>query len=441
MEAGVMERGKLGTLVDSLRGEVERVPERKEGPDSKYKNWDGVGSALGALFFQYPSFLRYQREMKDAEKRDNVESLFGVGGIPSDNEIRKIADGIEPAKIGGVFNATLSGAGRSTVDEYRVLDKGVLIAIDGVWYHSSEKIHCEHCLREEETDKEGEKHEVYFHAAVAGAIVKPHSNRVLPVAPEVIRNEDGEKKQDCERNAGKRWLAGHGEEYAWLKPTLLGDDLYSNEPFCRAVEQNHMSFIFTCKPNTHKWLTETVNNSYLHEVRQAVVNHHKRNHDILTWRYINGVDLKYEESGALKVNYLEFTMRNEASSKPSYHNSWVTDKEITDNNVAYLAECGRTRWKIENEHNNVLKNRGYNLEHNFGHGKEHACDVFFLLNLLSLQFHTILEACDEEYRVTFSAFPGRVAFFEAMRVLISRRYFASWPEFLRYVRGKDAEFF
>ena len=98
---------------------------------------------------------------------------------------------------------------------------------------------------------------------------------------------------------------------------------------------------------------------------------------------------------------------------------------------------GRARWKIENEHHNVLKNRGYNLEHNFGHGNRHAADVFFLLNLLALQFHTILEYCDLEYRLTYSVFPARVAFFEALRVLIRRRYFSRWDEFLRYVRGKD----
>jgi len=82
----------------------------------------------------------------------------------------------------------------------------------------------------------------------------------------------------------------------------------------------------------------------------------------------------------------------------------------------------------------VLKNRGYNLEHNFGHGNRHAADVFFLLNLLALP---ILEYCDLEYQLTYSVFPARVAFFEALRVLIRRRYFSRWDEFLRYVRGKD----
>ena len=40
-------------------------------------------------------------------------------------------------------------------------------------------------------------------------------------------------------------------------------------------------------------------------------------------------------------------------------------------NVAELADCARARWKIENETFNVLKQHGYHLEHNFGHGKGH----------------------------------------------------------------------
>jgi hypothetical protein len=55
-------------------------------------------------------------------------------------------------------------------------------------------------------------------------------------------------------------------------------------------------------------------------------------------------------------------------------------------------ECGRAWWKIENEHNNVLKNHGYNLKHNFGHGAEQACELYCLL---SFQFHGILQLIDE----------------------------------------------
>jgi hypothetical protein len=45
-----------------------------------------------------------------------------------------------------------------------------------------------------------------------------------------------------------------------------------------------------------------------------------------------------------------------------------------------LAGCGWARWKIEMEHNKVLKKHGYNPEHNFGHGNNHACEIYAVLN-------------------------------------------------------------
>jgi hypothetical protein len=433
-----MERGKLGTLVDCLSAAVDKLPTRPEYPASKYSNCDAVNSAFGAFFFQFPSLLRYMREMQEQEKRDNVQSLFSVKGIPSDNQIRNIVDGIAPSLINSVFNETLKVAQRSgVIKKYRVLNGGVLLAIDGVWYFSSENIHCAHCLTKQVKDKKGEERTVYYHASVAGALVKPGSGKVLPVASEIIRNEADKEKQDCELNAGKRWLEAHSYEYSWLKATLLGDDLYCNRPFCEEAIRNGFSFIFSCKEGSHKWLMETVENSILQEISEVKWDPRKKKRVVYTWKYINGVPIRYDERDPFLVNYFSFEMRAEGAEKASYSNRWVTDKAVNDKNVAYLAECGRARWKIENEHNNVLKNRGYNLEHNFGHGQKHASDIFFLLNLLAFQFHTILEYCDLEYQLTYSTFSVRVAFFEALRVLIRRRYFVSWAEFLRYVRGKD----
>nr|WP_294525513.1 hypothetical protein [uncultured Rhodopila sp.] len=63
-------------------------------------------------------------------------------------------------------------------------------------------------------------------------------------------------------------------------------------------------------------------------------------------------------------------MRCERSGSTStYRNSFVTDLPAGADTVAELAACGRARWKFENETFNVLKNKGYDLEHNFGHGK------------------------------------------------------------------------
>jgi hypothetical protein len=98
---------------------------------------------------------------------------------------------------------------------------------------------------------------------------------------------------------------------------------------------------------------------------------------------------------------------NEGKGKVTYKNAWVTDKEIREESVRQLAEWGKARRKIENEHNNVQKNHGYNLEHNFGHGKNHACEIYEVLNLLGFLMHGLMLFLEEEYQKTWGSF-GRV---------------------------------
>jgi Resolvase, N terminal domain len=64
-----------------------------------------------------------------------------------------------------------------------------------------------------------------------------------------------------------------------------------------------------------------------------------------------------------------------ADNEVTYRNSSVTNLEVGPGNVAALAACGRARWKIENETFNVLKTKGYHIEHNFGHGEQHLASV------------------------------------------------------------------
>ena len=248
--------------------------------------------------------------------------MFGVTALPSDTWIRAQMDRIAPEKFSPLFEGSLRIAEEAGVlAGYRVLDGGVLIALDGVWYHASEKIHCKRCLH---IRKDGET--TYYHSALAGTIVKPGEASVLPVMAEMIGNGDGEKKQDCELVAAKRWLQSYGQEYGRLKPTLLGDDLYSHEPFCRQVVEGGYSFIFTCKDTTHPWLHETVEHSGMGEWSHREWN--GRYHLVYTCRWVNGVPIRYTEQDgeALTVNYLEMSILNEEKGKRTYYNSWITDK-------------------------------------------------------------------------------------------------------------------
>ena len=117
------------------------------------------------------------------------------------------------------------------MQEYRVLDGGVLIPLDGVWYHSSEAIHCDPCLGQ---TKNGMT--TYYHSMRGTAIVRPGTSVVLPLMPEYIRNEDGNEKQDGERNAAEPGAALASADLlrgrcigvpSNLRPaTRAGDELY-----------------------------------------------------------------------------------------------------------------------------------------------------------------------------------------------------------------------
>src|SRR5215510_8790975 len=76
--------------------------------------------------------------------------------------------------------------------------------------------------------------------------------------PSIIMPQDGHTKQDCERAGGKRWLAAHAAQVAPHGVTFLGDDLYSNQPFCALVLQHRCNFILTCKPDSHPTFYERV---------------------------------------------------------------------------------------------------------------------------------------------------------------------------------------
>ena len=188
--------------------------------------------------------------------------------------------------------------------------------------------------------------------------------------------QDGHDKQDCERAAGKRWLAKHAERVAPHGVTLLGDDLYSNQPFCALALQQGCNFIFTCKPDSHPTLYERL---AFWQATDGMAEREGRRWngrftEVTLVRYLNDVLLRSGDD-ALSVNWFEITVVNAKTGEQLYHNSCITNHRLTADNVVAVAQAGRGRWKIENENNNVLKTKGYHLEHNFGHGKQYLVGV------------------------------------------------------------------
>lgn len=427
-----MGRGLLQTHLEAFdKVGAGITDERRKGYDKQYEYADAIKGAYGIFFFQHPSMLEYQERLRQKQERCNAQTILKVRKIPSANHMTRLMDKIKPGDFAEVFNEGLRTAAKyNGLGRYTVLGKYHLIALDGVWFYQSRNISCGHCLEHKTNDGQT----LYYHDMVAAVLVKAKEETVLPLNPEFIRNEDGQRKQDCERNAVKRWLLNNAERYKWLNPIVLGDDLYSDYPTCSMVVEKGLHFLFTCKPDSHKWLYDSIDEGCLE--RKTVRTWTGRYHLEHRYRWYNGLEIRQEQP-TLKVNYLSLEIWNEEKGKVTYRNSWVTDIGIDEKNVAEMAECGRARWKIENEHNNVLKHHGYHLEHNFGHGQEHACEIYVVLNLLAFQMHGVLLLLDEEYKKARKSIRRRDEFFAGLRIFFNRYVFDSWEAFIGFVGQGD----
>jgi hypothetical protein len=429
-----MGSGIQKALIGAFGLTAGKVPETRKGSNAQvFTIADALKSGLAVFYFQHPSLLDFQKEMEKKKHRNNLQTLFGVEKSPCTQQIKNIVDDVEPAGLSGVFDAVLREADeRGIIEEYRVLDGGCLVPMDGVWYFSSKEIHCDHCLSMTKKNKKGEDETTYYHDAVTLAIVRPDCPVVLPLMPELIRNEDGQEKQDCERNAAKRLLDARGEALLWLKPTFLGDDIYCCHEICKKVLGIGANFIFTCKPGTHKWVEEQV--KYWDCKTATETEWTGKYHIIRRYSWANGIENRCDGE-RLTVNYLYMEEENQEKSEVTFRNSWMTTHTITEQNAAFIGKCARARWKIENEHNNVLKHHGYNLKHNFGHGENHASEIFLILHLISFLFHGIQDIACEDYQRARAYYSSRVAFFNAMRTVISLMVFTTWHDFLIFIAG------
>jgi hypothetical protein len=426
---------------DALKGILHRrtaqLPDhRKEGPNTRYAIQDAALGAFGIFFTQSPSFLEYQRRLQHTQGQNNAHTLLGVEQIPCDNQVRTLLDPLAPSYLDPVFVEVFEGLEqRRMLTHFRVLGAQLLVALDGTNYFSSKAIHCPNCLTRQLSNGQT----LYYHAAITPVIVCPGQSQVIALPPESIMPQDGHAKQDCERAAGKRWLCAHAAQMAPHGVTFLGDDLYSNQPFCALVLQHRCNFIFTCKPDSHPKLYERL---AFWQAADGIAECERRRWngrftEVTMVRYINDVLLRSGDD-TLAVNWFEITVVNAQTGEPLYHNSCITNHRLTVDNVVDVAQSGRGRWKIENENNNVLKTKGYHLEHNFGHGKQYLAAFMLSLNLLAFLFHTVLEWSDDQYALLRQVLARRQTFFHDIQALMRYMVFDHWDHLMDFmIRGLE----
>ena len=427
----MLEELKLTHLIKDLEAVFEQFPDNRTGKNSQYELADAGMGAFSVFFTQCPSFLARQQELKQQKGRSNAEKLFELREIPSDNQIRNLLDPVDPTQLGRFYRQTFQALEQAgELKSFRSYSDQLLIALDGTEYFSSKKIHCKNCSHRILQDGKIN----YFHSVLTPVIVKSGNAHVISLEPEFIVPQDGQEKQDCEIQAGKRWLEKNGEYYAKRGATILGDDLYSRQPFCQAVKDKHLHFILVCKPDSHANLYETVDYLATQGVlaTKVVRKWNGRYAEIHTYRYANKLAL-YAEQPVLVVNWCELTTTRADTGEQLFKNAYVTDFEVTDTTVEAIVRDGRTRWKIENENNNVLKTKGYHIEHNFGHGEQHLASILLSLNLLAFLLHTVLDLVNDQYRAIRHALGRRRTFFQDLEALLRYFFFDTWDDVFSFM--------
>jgi hypothetical protein len=417
-------------MIQQLRTSFEASPDYRQGENTTYAIQDAAVGAFSVFFMQSPSFLAHQRDMQRKQGRNNAASLFGVERIPSDPQIRNLLDPIAPEHLRAPYWAIFAALqAEGHLQQHVGYGQTLLIALDGTYYFSSQKLHCDNCT----VHTHGQQTR-YSHAAVTPVLVAPGQTAVIPLEPEFIEPQDGSEKQDCEQQAVKRWLGRNAQRFAPWSVTILTDDLHSRQPFCSLLLQHQCNFILTCKPDSHPTLytelelLDKIGGIAYQQLRQF----NGRFTEVWHCRYVNQLPLRSSED-TLFVNWGEVRIVHEQTGELLYHNSFMTNHTLTDQTVQPILRSGRSRWKIENENNNVLKNYGYHLEHNFGHGQHYLSAILVMLNLLAFLLHTVLSLTSVKYQRLRQALGTRRTFFDDLRTLTRYLFFQSWDHLLDFM--------
>jgi len=218
-----------------------------------------------------------------------------------------------------------------------------------------------------------------------------------------------------------------------LGVTVLGDDRYCHEPFCRAVLKRGMDFILVCQPTSPPRGYEGVDFLDRGGAVRTVVRRRwtGQRREIDTYRYAESIPLRDAED-ALLVNWCELTTTDEHGNM-LYHNAFATSLALNDRTVLEVVAAGRCRWKIENENNHTLKTKGYPFEHHYGHGQHHLSSRLASLLILAFLVHTVLEWMDDHYPLLRQKLPSRQRLFSDIRTLTSYRCFASWGDLMTFM--------
>lgn len=417
------------SLFRQLRCRFHEIPDPRPGKPEVTLG-DALMSAFAMFSLKAPSLLAFDERRHDPN--DNFHTIYGLDRVPCDTQMRTILDPVDPDHLRPLFAHVFRRLQRGkALERFVYLDGSYLLSLDGTNYFSSSRVHCPSCL--EKRHRGGGV--TYSHQLLGATLVHPDLKEVIPLAPEPIVKQDGETKNDCERNATRRWLGRFRQQHPHLPVIVVEDGLSANAPHLDDLRQARVHYIIGVKPGDHAFLFEHLRAAdeagrtpqlTLDDSATGVLHH---------FRWHNGVPLNESHPDVL-VNVLEYweihatkiVKKVERVGKVQYF-SWISDFVLTPDNVDAIMRGGRARWKIENETFNTLKNQGYHLEHNYGHGVQNLSVVLALLMLLVFLVDQTQQLCCALFQAAWKKrWSNKRSLWEELRNLFHSFVFASMQE-------------
>ena len=418
----VVPRERKHLSADALFGLVRsgfaNIPDyRLSDPDISLT--DALRSACAMFSLKSPSLLAFDRERAEG----NLETIYGIERVPCDTHMREILDPVSPEWLRPVFKSVFRQLQRGkALEPMAFLEGHYLLALDGTGYFSSTQIHCASCLHK--VHRNGSI--TYSHQMLGAAIIHPDVREVIPLMPEPIVQQDGTDKNDCERNAAKRFVAKLRQDHPHLKFIVTEDGLSSNAPHIETLHDHDLHYILGVKEGDHAFLFTQVQAAE-HAGRVTHYERHDRAAGLVhRFRLVNDVPLNASNTDG-RVNVIAYW---EIGADKVQHFRWVTDLRVSKRNVSTLMRGGRARWKIENETFNTLKNQGYNFEHNYGHGEENLSVVFATIMMLAFLVDQTQQLCCALFQAVWAKLGSKRLLWERMRALFYGYHLKSMRELL-----------
>jgi len=372
--------------------------------NSTYSLEDLLSAGFAIFSLKDPSLLAFREQYP--MRSENLKRIYGIDQIPADTALREGLDGVAPANLQGLFKPLLDRLRQEDmVKKRQVLGGYTLLAGDGTQHFCSGNRSCAHCL----TKQHRNGSTTYHHQILAAAWVQPGEKTVFPIAVEPIVRQDGNVKNDCELNAAKRLVPQIRQVMPTEKLLLTLDALYANAPLVRLLGEHDISFLIGVKDGfVPIQVDRLATEGALKEISW------KTKGRLCAIRFANGLILNGQNQD-LKVNYLEYMEVDSNTEAVTFFNSWITDLPITEENAREMVAVARSRWKIENETFNTLKNQGYHLEHNYGHGTEYLATNFAILTFLAFLTDQIAQCLDKSFQKALEICKTKRALWEKVR--------------------------